>query len=114
MPWQKELMTKLFTYRPKELTVIAAGRNLGKSMYSQHWDSVFQNYMSNLKFKIITKATVDGELWYTVNCTKEVSAWVREQPTNLWHEHIDDKWVITMNQFDMNEKLYTQLALKWS
>ena len=115
MSWQKDMMNKLGGMKPSEMMVIKAGRQIGKSViYEKHWDSIFQQYMSDLKFRIHDKATVDGEQWYTVGCSKEVSSWMRIQPKDLWHEHIDEKWTIHLNRFDIHEKLYTQLALTWS
>ncbi len=66
------------------------------------------------KFSIIDQAPVDGETWYTVTCIKEVSAWLREQPEELWHEHIDFRLMHYSNKIDIHEKLYTMMALKWS
>ena len=65
------------------------------------------------KFQILSRALVDGSVWYTVDCLPDVSAWIRQQPKELQHEHIDSNWVVYYNKYDIHEKLYTILALKW-
>lgn len=69
------------------------------------------------KFTIQSKAIVDGSNWYTVSCSKDISIWIRQQwPTQeskLWFEHIDHQWTIHLNCFDIHEKLYTMLAIRW-
>ena len=70
--------------------------------------------MPHAKFNINDQAQVDGETWYTVTCIKEVSAWIRNQPKELQYSHIDKAWTEYANKFDIHEKLYTILALKWS
>lgn len=113
--WQKDFFDKMQTgVRNGEMFIITTGRNVGKSAYRDTWNSVFNQHMTEHNFKIHDKAIVDGEQWYTVGCRKDVSAWLRTQPKGLWHEHIDARWTIHLNQFDIHEKIYTQLALKWS
>lgn len=66
-----------------------------------------------LNFKIQHQCQVDGETWYTVSCTGAVAKWIRSQDREIWHEHIIGKWDVIHNTFDIHEKLYTLLALKW-
>jgi len=114
-PWQKDLVSKLEAGRkPGEMFVISAGRQTGKSRFADSWNAIFNQHMSDTKFKIYDKALVDGDQWYTVGCTPDVSEWMRTQPESLWHEHIDEKWTIHLNRFDIHEKIYTQMGLKWS
>jgi hypothetical protein len=65
-------------------------------------------------FDIRDQALVDGRTWYTVYCTHEASQWIRGQSRALWHEHIHKKWDVIHNTFDIDEKLYTMLALRWA
>lgn len=65
-----------------------------------------------LKYKVIDSAEVDGELWRTVRCNKEISKWIRTH-TDSWHEHIDQNWNIYANTFDIGEELYLMLVLKF-
>ena len=61
------------------------------------------------------KAEVDGELWYTVKCNKEAGAWVRSLPKEgNWFEHIDSQWYIYQHMFDVHERVYLQLGLKFA
>jgi hypothetical protein len=68
--------------------------------------------------EIIDRATVDGEQWFTVSCSKEASMWFRKTHQDvedkLWYEHIDKGMYIHANAFDMHEKLYTLLAMKFA
>lgn len=91
-----------------ELMVLAAGRQTGKTMINQWLGSM----TTPATFEINAKAEVDGDTWYTVSCTKEISEWLRTQPKELWYEAVAHGWVLS--QFDIHEKLYTLLALKWS
>jgi hypothetical protein len=69
-------------------------------------------------FKILSKSLVDGEQWYTVNCLRETGMWLREtyrdSEDKLWFQNIDSKWRVNFNIFDIHEKIYTTLALRWS
>lgn len=69
-------------------------------------------------FLVMAKSIVDNEQWYTVSCRKEVSVWLRkcfgDQENQQWFQNIDEQWHINMNVFDVNEKIYTLLGLKWS
>ena len=66
-------------------------------------------------FRIHDQGLVDDRTWYTVSCSYEASQWVKRQSRELWHEHINNKWDVRINNmFDIDEKLYTMLALRWS
>lgn len=67
------------------------------------------------KFRSLTTATVDGEKWYTIQCKPEVSDWIRSQPgeDKLWFQNIDDKWMINKNIFNVHNKIYAMIALRW-
>lgn len=69
-------------------------------------------------FKILSRSMVDSGPWYTVSCRKEVSVWLRdyyrEEEDKQWFQNIDQRWNINFNVFDVNESIYTMLALRWS
>ena len=67
-------------------------------------------------FRSLSTATVDGELWHTVQCKPEVSEWIRSQSgeNTVWFQNIDDRWMINQNVFDVHNKVYTLMALRWS
>lgn len=114
-PYQKNLYKDILQGWEKGaiLTVAAVGRQTGKStfyQYAQEYQAIFKMP----KFEIIDSALVDGEQWHTVRCAKEVSAWVRTMNEQQWCEHIDQRGYIDRNVFDMNERLYTMLGMKWS
>lgn len=101
-------MTTATGWRKGQITTLMAVRGTGKSTY--------MDIANPPAIRILDSATVDGETWYTVQCKPSyVSGWIQEQDTKLWsrHEHIDRKWYIHFNVFDVHEKLYTMLMLKW-
>jgi len=65
-------------------------------------------------FRIHDQGLVDGCTWFTVSCSHKASLWLRRQSRELWHEHIQNKWDVIHNTFDVHETLYTLLVLKWS
>lgn len=97
-----------FSKRPVELIILVASRGSGKSQL----DNFF--IMNKPKFKIHGQAKVDGATWYAVGCSPEASTWIRGQDKTLFYEHIDQSWQLQLNRFDIHEKLYSMLALKWS
>ena len=111
-PYQKTLIDHLQAggFKRGEISIIMSGRRAGKSMLNQMYGSM----MAPAKFSILDQAEVDGATWYTVSCVKEVSDWMHEQSKELQYSHIDKNWTIYNNKFDIHEKLYTILALKWS
>lgn len=70
-------------------------------------------YKTNF-FKIHDQSIVDDATWYTVSCYDDTSEWLRTQDQELWHEHINNKWGKINHLFDIHEKIYTMLALKFS
>jgi len=66
------------------------------------------------KFKIIDQAKVDDDQWYTVQVHPDMRSWVLSQPETLWHEHLDQRWYTVANTFDIHEKMYTMLVVRWS
>ena len=91
-------------WRKGQITTLMAGRSTGKS--------VFNEIVNMPAIRILDQAVVDGETWYTVQCKPSlVSGWVQEQDPNMWHRHINHTRYFDV--FDMHEKLYTMLMLKW-
>ena len=76
-------------------------------------NEAFKNHYGQLNFKIRHQCQVDGHTWYTVSCTAAVAKWIRSQDREIWHEHINSSLAAIHNTFDIHEKLYTLLALKW-
>ncbi len=68
-------------------------------------------------FETITKNLVDGETWYTIACSRAVSAWLRtafgEQEYRQWQQHNAPRFM-DYNLVDVDERIYTVLALRWS
>lgn len=74
-----------------------------------------QGHIDN--FVVLDTTKVDSQTWYTVRCTKEVGEWLRQtykdRQDDLWYEHIDKTWYFHRNKFDIHEKIYFLLSLKW-
>lgn len=107
MPWQETLIKG---FRTKEMAVISAGRQMGKSYVNQ----IMRELMEGPKFRKTTGAIVDGEQWYTVRCHSDVGQWVRTQNPNMWYEHIDQNWTVYVDTFDVHEKIYTMMGVKFA
>lgn len=98
-PYQQALWDKVQSggFKKGELVIYSSARRSGKSYY----------YNLNMNpYKLITNAQVDDAQWFTVKCNREVSAWVRTQSRAMWYEHGE-------TIFDVHEKIYTQIGLKW-
>jgi hypothetical protein len=80
------------------------------------YKGVMPPYRSILKnnFEVCDNALVDGEQWYTVQVMPCVQEWVKQQEKNFWYEHFTANNYKVVNTFDMHERLYTMLALRWS
>jgi hypothetical protein len=87
---------------------------IAKQMQQEIDEQFMSMLMNNPSVKIHDQSIVDGETWYTVSCSHAASRWMRSQDREFWHEHIQNKWDVIHNTFDIHEKLYTMLALKWS
>ena len=111
--YQQALIDKMQAggFKPGELAIFSAGRQTGKSMLNQMYGSMTVK-IRKPKFEINAKAEVDGATWYTISCNKEISAWLRSQPKEWRYEALAHGW--SFPQFDIHEKLYTLLALRWS
>jgi hypothetical protein len=79
-----------------------------KTSVQQQW-----NIVQPPHYIVYTQATVDNVVWYTVKCSRDASAWVREQDTEGWHEHIDQRWYSEASTFDINQELLVILKLRW-
>ena len=110
-PWQKQFLDKLEGVKPGEMMIISAGRQTGKS----HMNRILQEWRGYMAapYKQLSHATVDGEKWYTVSGQKLVCEWIRTQDEKYWHEHIDQDWYVSFSTFDIHEKIYAMLGMKF-
>ena len=55
------------------------------------------------------------EQWYVIQVEPRVVPWVREQNQELWYEHLTcNQRYRVLDTFDVHEKLYTMLAMRWA
>lgn len=93
-------------WRKGQITTLMAAQQTGKRTY--------MDIAKPPAIILLDQAQVDGETWYTVQCAPSlVSGWVQEQDPTMWTSHVDRRWCMRFNVFDMHEKLYTMLMLKW-
>lgn len=114
--WQKDIYTKLAQSDPREMKMYMGGRQIGKSAIAKMWQVVYANEQEKkMTCEVITKTLVDTKPFYTVQCSKAVSDWIREQPEQNkdWFEHIDQNWYVDRNKFDISEEFYMMLRLRW-
>jgi hypothetical protein len=67
------------------------------------------------RFEVVDSAVVDGEKWFVVHVEPRVTPWIREQENNLWYEHTTSQYRYrVLDTFDVHERLYTLMSLRWS
>lgn len=92
--------------------MITNSRQMGKTLL----DKLYLDMSTN--FTILNQTQIDGATWYTVSCTRKVSIWLCEQPKELQKSHNRPEWFVFFKNFDKNfdihEKLYSMMLLKWS
>jgi hypothetical protein len=83
-----------------------------KTAVQQQWTHVVY---PEPPFEVLTTAEVDGVPWYTIACRKEVSMWIRENGVegSEWYSHIDGRWMIYRNTFDVSQEMFTMTKLRW-
>lgn len=65
-------------------------------------------------FEVVTSTELNDVCWYTVQVIPRVSAWIRTQSKELWYNHITPSQYKVLDTFDINEKLYLLMVLKWA
>ena len=95
-----------------ELTMISAGRSIGKS------DLIFSilKFHQPLKRFTLLSSRVDdtGVTWHTAEVPVfEVLEWLEEQDPSHYSELIDSSRYF-FRQFSIHEQLFTMMALRWS
>ena len=109
-PWQLDMLKQFKGKGLVQITGRQAGKSALNAAYSTLWNDVFGPTV-----ELLESSHVDDELWHTVRCQSHVGEWVRKQDSNMWYEHnTDSKFAIMRNKFDMNDKLFLMLQLKFS
>lgn len=95
-------------FKAGELAIITAGRRSGKSTL---YEQILAERMK-IKFEKVDEAIVDDEQWYTISTQQlDIAAWLRTQPKKVCVEQ-STEWA-TYSYFDIHEKLYTMMELKF-
>jgi len=92
------------------------GRGVVQITGRRPYSGVMPPYKSIIKtmFEIRSSAIVDGDTWYTVQVNPRVNSWIKTQDTSLWYNHLTPNHYKVVDTYDIHEKLYTLLALRWS
>lgn len=106
-PYQVDMINKIAGFKAGEMSIISAGRQTGKSYFADMYNTVFKLPA----YKKMSIAKVDDAEWVTVQCNREIAAWVREQNTKYWYEHNSNSFG---SSFDLHSKLYTMLKLTFT
>lgn len=86
--------------------MVMMGRQTGKSTL---YDT-FMRESLKIKYQTVYQAEVDGEMWYTVRTSNPtISSWLRSQERTLMVETTANY----PNYFDVHEKLYIMMELKY-
>jgi hypothetical protein len=87
-----------------------------RAMARSRYDGVMPPQKAVIKgmIEIQDTAEVDGATWYTILVNPRVSPWIREQHKDLWYSHKTANNYKVVDTYDMHEKLYTMMALRWS
>lgn len=93
---------------PREMFIISSGRRTGKSYYAM----TASMRINNIKFMKIAQSMVDDEPWFSVIAVKETAEWLRNQDKTLSIETNHDSFNGTP-VFDIHEKIYSMLVLKF-
>jgi hypothetical protein len=112
--WQKDLWAACTGSDPREMKIYMGGRNMGKSVMAQMWN-IMQEETQTTYCRVITQAKVDNKPFYTIQCSKPIADWIREQPgeNTQWYQHIDQNWYVDRTMFDIDEEFYLMLKLRW-
>lgn len=93
-------------FKPGEVIVMMA-RQTGKSTFMQQ---LVEEEAKKTIFATVSNSLVDGEKWYTVRTASPIiSKWIRGQDRNMFFETTANY----PNYFDVHEKLYVMLELKF-
>lgn len=93
-------------FKPGEVMVMMASQT-GKSTFIKQ---LIEEEAKKTIFATVSSELVDDEQWYTVRTSSPiVSKWIRSQNKN-WYVEITANYP---NYFDVNEKLYVMLELKF-
>jgi len=116
--YQQAVLDKLNQggFKQDEMAIFSSGRQTGKSQINQYINQWYSMQADREPLhKIINSAEVDGKTWHTIACRKEVSMWIRENgvENDSWYEHINDKWTVHRNMFDVSADLYMMVVLKF-
>lgn len=127
-PWQKDILERLAGFKPGEMAVMMAGRNVGKSAlnaaYGRLWKDVFETKpVSDL---ILSEGKVYGSTYYCVEPEGgnwvEMFAWAKTtygDPAEVWEAHKFmwpdcGRWYANNHKFWFrDEKDRTMFILKW-
>lgn len=75
----------------------------------------YRNAYDLAQYVTLYHVLVDGAVWYTIDCTREVADWIRTQDPGMYYSHILPTYAkVYGNKFDLHRNLYIVLGLRWT
>lgn len=113
--WELKMFDRLSNgFKAGEMAIISTPRQTGKSIFNDWYRQYLRN--NNMKYSIEAQAQVDGEEWYTIRVVegqKDISAWLRSLDNSLAVEHKQPIMAWCDSMFDVHEKIYIMMELKF-
>lgn len=97
--------------------VLWGGNQTGKSYMKVIKNRTYGDIsMKPAAFRKGPESIRDGVTWYTITTGDDGAThdWILQQPKELWYENTDPDMWFQASTFDLHEKLYILLVLRWS
>lgn len=109
-PYQQRMLDQMNQgFKPGELILYSAGRQIDKSTISHWYDALRRN---SVRYSVEASAIVDGEQWHTVRINStDVLLWLQNQTSEHYDILQSQHSYITL--VDMHEQLYLMMVLRW-
>jgi len=127
-PWQQQIFGRITSggIEPKEMILMTAGRNVGKSAFSaQALSRIMEDLMSRpVEDLVLAERRVHGSRFYTVEPVggnwREMETWITERlgtSSSVWdlpEKMSECRWIMNDRKFWFrNEADRTMFVLKW-
>jgi hypothetical protein len=123
-PWQQQIFDKIVSggIKPKEMVLMTAGRNVGKSAFSaQALSRIMEDLVSRpVEDIVLDESKIHGARIYSARPNggnwKNMEAWCFErfgEPGSVWNLEIQRWYMNDRTFFFRNEADRTMFVLKW-
>ena len=128
--WQLDILDKMSGFKPGEMMVMTAGRNIGKSMWTAQAIDRLTRDLMNLPIEelVLSEGRVYGARYYCVEPVggvwREMESWATETygtQGSIWSDGrppaspVNERWYMNNRKFWFrNEADRTMFVLRWS